>query len=303
MQPANIPWGDILKGGASIFGALNEAKAGRRAGQQATPTPYSVGGPAGGFYVDPRTKQISLSMAANPFASMFNALGASSFANAATAPGSFLFGANPELAEAYKGLFGQGLTDRIGGNLDLLRQAAAPQENRDRLGLDDKLFGRGQLGTSGGAEQLRALGEVQSQADLQRQLAAIGLGRQEALDRFGGAMQAVGQGMGGQRQAFDMGMGAFGGMQGLFSNLIQQGQLGMSGMSGMPWQAAGFAANASQAPWQAGYNILNQSGVFDRLNGFGGGRTPPFFPPLGGGYGAPTVTPPFNFPMPSVGPI
>jgi hypothetical protein len=282
---SGLPWGDIGKGAFSMFGAMNEAKGAKRAAQQATPSPYSVFGPAGGFYVDPRTKQISLNMAANPFASMFNALGASSFANAATAPGQFLHGANPEIAKAYKGLFGQGLTDRIQGQYDLLSQIAAPGENRAALALDDQLFSRGQTGTSGGAEQERAQAEAFSMADLQRQLAATGLGRQEAMDRFGGAMQAVGQGMAGQNQAFNMGMGAFGGMQGLFQNLMNQGQLGMAGMSGAPWQASMGAAQAAQAPWQAGYNVLNQSGIFDKLNGLfkggGGGdaRTPGFFDP------------------------
>jgi hypothetical protein len=56
-------------------------------------------------------------------------------------------------------------------------------------------------------------------------------------------------------------------------------------MSGAPWQASMGAAQAAQAPWQAGYNVLNQSGIFDKLNGLfkggGGGdaRTPGFFDP------------------------
>ena len=171
-----------------------------------------------------------------------------------------------------------------------------------RLGLDDQLFARGQLGTSGGAERFRALQESLNMADLQRQMAAIGMGQNNANTRFGNAMGAVGQGMGAQNQAFNMGMGAFGGLQGLFGNLMQQGQLGVGAGSGTPAGIAQWAAQQQQTPWQAGYNFLNQGGVFDRLNGLGGATsqvpmvsqpnlgpinvgTPPFFPMPSGNFG------------------
>lgn len=264
--------GAAIAAAGAIGGGILSSKGAKSAAKQATPRPYSTFGPAGGFSVDPKTRQIELSMAANPFASMFNALGASSFANAAVAPGQFLHGANSEVANAYRGTFGQGLTGEIQGQLDLLRQAAAPQENRDRLALDDQLFSRGMLGTTGGAERFRALMESQGQNDLQRQLAAVGLGQTNALNRLQGAMGATQQGMAGQQQAFNIGQGAFGGMQGLFQNLINQGQLGLGAASGTPPGIAQWAAQQSQVPYQAGFNFLNQSGVFDRLGGlFGGG--------------------------------
>lgn len=260
----SIPFGDILKGAGSIFGALSESDAAKRAAKAGTPTPFGVQGPAGSFSV--QNGQLNLAAADNPFARLFNAIGGSSLANAATAPGSFLFGADPQIAEAYKGLFGQGLTDRISGQLDLLREAAAPEENRQRLSLDNQLFARGQLGTTGGAERFRALTEAQNQADRQRQLAAIGLGRTEALDRFQGALQGVQQGMAGQNQAFNIGAGSFNGLQGLFQNLLNQGQLGLGAAAGVPPQLAAMQAQASQSPFQAGFNFLNQGGFFDRLN-------------------------------------
>lgn len=283
----SLPWGDIAKGAFSMFGSMQGANAAKKAGQQATPRPYGVAGPAGGMQVDPRTGQLMLSMANNPFAQMFNAMAGPMFANAATAPGSFLHGANPELAKAYQGLFGQGLDKGIKRNLNLLRDAAAPEENRQSMALDDQLFSRGMMGTSGGAERFRALEEAQAQADLQRQMQAIGLGRQEAQDRFRGAFDAIGQGMGNQQQQFGLGMGAFGGMQGLFQNLMNQSQLGIGAMSGMPPEMAMYQAQASQQPWMAGYNALNQGGVFDRLNNLW--RTPPIMPPSGPGSYDPSI--------------
>lgn len=273
-----FPFAALIPAIASLAGGVMQSRGADAAAKAGTPNPFSVFGPAGGMFVNPNTRQLQLSMANNPFAQMFNALGASGLANAATAPGSFLYGANPEVAEAYKGLFGQGLTDTIQSQLDLLRAEAAPEENRQRLGLDDQLFSRGMLGTTGGAERFRALTEAQGQADLRRQISATELGRQAALDRFGGALQGVGQGMAGQLQNFNIGQGAFGGLQGLFQNLIQQAGLGVGAQSGVPPQLAMYQAQANMAPYQAGFNFLNQSGIFDRLGSLFGG---------GGGGGAP----------------
>ena len=276
-------WGSLISGGlklgAELLGSNKSSKSASAAAAAATPTPYGVQGPAGGFAVDPNTQQIQLSMAQNPFAQIFNSLGASSFANAAVAPGQYLYGVNPEVAAAYQGTFGQGLTSEIQSQLDLLRQAAAPEENRARLGLDDQLFARGQLGTTGGAERFRALQESMNQADLQRQLSAVGMGQTNALNRLQGATGATQLGMGQQLQNFNIGQGAFGGLQGLFNNLMQQGQLGVSAGGGTPAGIAQWAAQQAQGPYQAGYNFLNQSGAFDKLGSWLGGL-------FGGGSGA-----------------
>jgi hypothetical protein len=80
-------------------------------------------------------------------------------------------------------------------------------------------------------------------------------------------------------------MGAFSGLQGLFQNLMNQSNLGIGAMAGMPPELAMYQAQASQQPYMAGYNILNQSGIFDRLNTLfqpkpsGGGQPPGYFDP------------------------
>jgi hypothetical protein len=281
----SLPWGDIAKAGFQLFGSMQGSDAAKKAGQQATPRPYGVLGPAGGMGVDPRTGQLMLSMANNPFAQMFNAMAGPAFANAATAPGSFLHGANPELAAAYQGTFGQGLTQGIQGNLNLLRQAAAPQEQQAFNQFQDSIFAKTGGSTSGDTERLGRFQESMNAADLNRQIQAIGLGRQEASDRFQNAFTAIGQGMNNQNQQFNLGMGAFGGMQGLFGNLINQSNLGIGAMSGMPPELAMYQAQMSQQPYMTGYNLLNQSGIFDRLNGLfqpkpsGGGQPPGYFDP------------------------
>lgn len=265
----SLPWGDIAKFGMSLFGSDRAAGRARDAAVATRPVPYSVFGPAGGFQVDPRTNQIMLSPAANPFGTMFNAMGMGAFANAATAPGSFMYGVTPEVAEAYKGTFGQGLTDSIQSNLNLLRSAAAPQENQQNLSLDNQLFSRGQLGTTGGIERFKALQEAHGAADINRQIQAIGLGRDEANQRFQNAMLGTNLGMSQQMQNFNIGAGAFSGLNQLFSNLMQQGQLGVGAGAGQNPTAAMMNAQAQGGPFQSLYNFLNQSGGFDWLNGGG----------------------------------
>lgn len=272
-MPQAIP--AIVGAGVGIYGANKQAKAAKQAAKATASNPYGVTGPAGSVTVDRNGRTINLSQGDNPFAQVFQALGLGSLGNAAAAPNQFLNGANPELAEAYKGLFGQGLTDRIQGNYDLLSQIAAPGEQRAKVGLEDQLFSMGQSGTSGGAEHFRALQEALSQADLQRQASAVGLGRQEALDRFTGASGAVQQGMAGQLQNYNIGAGSFGGLQQLFQNLLQQAGLGVGAGGGQAPGAAMYAAQAAGAPYQAGYQFLQNSGAFDAL-----GRA------IGGAFGA-----------------
>lgn len=89
--------------------------------------------------------------------------------------------------------FGNGLFTQMGdGSLDtlrddqlaLLRQLSQPYEDRQRAQLDQNLFNRGQLGSTGGALQSRALTESQGTADLQRQLQSIGLAQNERQSLF-----------------------------------------------------------------------------------------------------------------------
>lgn len=283
-----MTWGGIAAGAGAVIGGVMSSNSAKKAAKSATPVPYSVSGPAGNVNVDRHNQQISMQLDPNnPFAALFQSLGLGALGRAGNMQDQFLNGANPEVANAYRGMFGQGLTSEIQNQLGLLRSAAAPEENRQRLGLDDTLFGRGMLGTSGGAERYRAQEEAFGQADLERQLAAVGLGQTNASNRFQAALGATGQGMNAQNQQFQMGQGAFGGLNQLFQQLIQQANVGTGAASGTPQGIAQYAAQQSQAPYQTAFNFLQQSGL---LSPRGGGYSG--VPGLGVSYGAPTVTAP-----------
>ncbi len=271
-----MSWGGIAAGAGAIIGGVMSKKGADKAASKGTPKPYGVSGPGGGMRVDPKTGQLQLYQSNSPYQSLFNNMAGAAFGRVNGAPDQFLYGADPEIAEAYKGLFGQGLTNNIQNQYDLLSQIAAPGEQRARVGLDDNLFSKGQLGTTGGAERFRALEEALGMADLQRQKEAVGLGRQEAMDRFVGATGGVQQGMGAQMQNLNVGQSAFGGLQQLFSQMMQQAQLGVGAASGTPPALAMYQAQAGMAPYQAGYNFLQNSGAFDKLGswlgGLGGGQ-------------------------------
>ncbi len=292
-----MSWGAVVGAGVGLVGSAISGNKAKKAAKSTKPTPYAVSGPAGQMGV--HKGQLSLEQGNNPFAQVFRNLGLNQLRGVGQMPDQFLYGADPELAKAYEGLFGQGLTDRIQGQYDLLSQIAAPGERRDSQALDDLMFSRGMSGTTGGAERFRALEEAQSMADLQRQAQAVGLGRQEALDRFTGAQGAIGQGMGSQLQQFNIGQGAFGGSQQLLQNLFQQAGLGIAAGGGQAPGAAVYAAQAQSAPYQAAANFLQNSGLLN----FGGYQSAPIY----SGGGAPMVNQPsgpinipgVGMPMPS----
>jgi hypothetical protein len=58
--------------------------------------------------------------------------------------------------------------------LQQLRDQAAPDANRQAVALRDRLFGRGTLGSTGGAAEQEAFLNSQNQADLQCQMTAFG---------------------------------------------------------------------------------------------------------------------------------
>ena len=236
------------------------------------PVPWSTTGPAGSTQVNKRTRQISFAQdTSNPFYQLFNQLGPEFFANALGMSGEMFGGADPEVAAAYEGLFGQGLTDRIGENYNLLNQMAEPDEMSAFRSLADNLYSRTGLSTTGDADKMAAFERTRSQADLGRQLQAIGLGRDEAGTRFEAAMKAAGLGQAEQFQQFGFGQEAFGGLQQLFQNLIQQAGIGTQTPVG--------AAQPRGLGWQAGMNFLNNSGLFSGLSNLGRGSqiTPPTF--------------------------
>jgi hypothetical protein len=132
------------------------------------------------------------------------------------------FGALPGTAEAARAQ-----------QLGLLREQAAPFEERAFQNLQQNLFSTGRLGTTGGALQTEAFARGLGQADIQRQLVAGGEGRaagtfglQQAQGFLGG-----GSGLAGLAESLLSGAGSrFQGLAGLTGNLqsqLFQNQLGL----------------------------------------------------------------------------
>lgn len=288
-----MAWGAVAAAGIGALGSVLGAKKSK----PKAPTPWSTFGPAGSSSVNKKTKKITFAQdTSNPFYQLFNQLGPEFFANALGTGDEPFGGVDPEVLAAYEGLFGQGLTDRIASQYDLLTQMAAPEEQRAFNRNADALFARTGLSTSGDADKMARFMEMQQQADLQRQLAAVGLGRDESLSRFEGAMKAAGLGQAGQAQQFGFGMSTFGGLQDLFGNLMRQASIGTATPVSQP--------SAGGQGWMAGMNFLNNSGLFDALGRMGqsssvypGGMVPMVSQP---NLGFPSVTPPSSFPMPQV---
>ena len=271
-----LPWGAIgswlgnnagtlINAGMSIYGANAGKKATERAVQQATPTPYSGSSMFGTTQFDPKTKQFSINPATNPFSQMFNTGGTAMLGNAYSAPGSAYYGAAPEIVSAANALHGPAQDAEAADRYSTLTQLAAPESRRMFQRLEDNLFARGQMGTSGGGEHYRGYYEAQNQADLQRQLASQDWAQQRALSRFQTAQSAVGTGMQAQNQNYNIGAGSFGGIMQLFQNLLQQGNMGVGAGAGTPGAVALAGANAQTRPLEAGLGFLNESGAFDAL--------------------------------------
>ncbi len=178
--------------------------------------------------------------------------------------------------------------DRLGAidptqQLNLFRKMAAPFEEQQRLGLENRLFAQGLMGAStvddpGGAR--RSLFDAQAQADLMRQTQAVDWAnreRQQALNQYGmlqgmrqqeAAQDLAGygalQGLESQRRASMLGqLGIIPGMEmGLFSPAMGFGQLGASGQQA--------AASAIMQGNMATQNFLG-SVLGGGLMGFGAG--------------------------------
>lgn len=280
--------------GTSLWGAHKGSKAAKRAARQATPVPYGTNSMYGTTTVDPRTKQLGFNMAQNPFAAILNAGGLQSFGNAFAAPSQAYWGAAPEIADAARGMFGPQLEQAAAERFGLLNQLALPGEQRQTNSLLDRLNAMGRLGGTGGATEQQALAEAQSQAELQRQLAAQDWAMNRAQNRFTSALQAVGAGQAQQQQGFQMGLGSMGGISDLFKNLLAQSQQGVAaGAAGAtPGDMAAGAANASMGGTNAIGNFLNNSGVFDAIGGWLGGK-------MGGGTLSPVNVTAQPLPVPS----
>jgi hypothetical protein len=137
---------------------------------------------------------------------------------------------NPFQAALQQQLFGgaqgqfadaaQGFGDYRQNTLDLLRQQAAPEEERAFANLNQNLFSTGRMGTSGGALQTEAFARGLGQADLSRQLMA----GQEARNAQTQAL-SVGTGLAGQGNALQgMQNEILQGAMSRFGSLAQLGQ-------------------------------------------------------------------------------
>lgn len=280
-----IPWasigtwlgnnaGNLINLGSQFIGQNQQTKAVEAAAKAATPIPYSGESFMGTTTFNPNTKSFQIGAAQNPFAQLFNIGGVQSLANAYSAPGSAYWGAAPELATAAREMGGAAQAAEAQNRYNILTGLAKPEENRMFQRLENNLFARGQMGTSGGGEHYRGFYEAQNRADLERQLASQDWAQSRGMARFNTALGAVGSGQAGQVNTFNMGTGSFGGIQNLFQALMSQANTGIGAGAGTPSQLAAMVAENKVAPWQMGADFLKESGAFDALGRWIGSKLP-----------------------------
>lgn len=138
--------------------------------------------------------------------------------------------------------------DIANNQLGLMRDLAAPQEERAANSMLQRMFSMGQMGGTAGARNIEAFAQGQSNADMERQLAAqqFAEGLYRGDQQFGLNQAQLGQGllgMGYQGQTNDLsrqlGMGYLGqGMLGQSGGFAQQGLEGAINQSEMGNQRA-----------------------------------------------------------------
>ena len=174
---------------------------------------------------------------------------------------------NPFQAALQQSLFGgagqqfadaaQGFGDYRNQTLDLLRQEAAPQEERAFANLNQNLFSTGRMGTSGGALQTEAFARGLGQADLQRQLMAGQEARNAQTQALSVGTGLTGQGLGlqeMQNQILQGSLGRFNTMSQLASALSNQRQ--QQAFQGAQYGTSlfGLGAQAQTSP----YDVLQK---------------------------------------------
>jgi hypothetical protein len=230
----------VIGAGTSLYGAHKQSKAAKAAAASTKPNPYTTNSQYGS--VVNQNGQLNFNQAANPFSQMFNVGGLQQAANAFSAPGQAYYGAPQEVVQAAQGTMN---TDQdAAGRLEMLRNMAAPESNRQALALRERLFGRGTLGSSGGAAEQRAFLDAENQADLGRQMTSVDWANQRAQSRFQNALSATGFGANLQQNAFNQATAAQSASQSPFSLLLQQGGLGVSAGGGVAPAAAMASAQA-----------------------------------------------------------
>ncbi len=176
-----------------------------------------------------------------------------------------LFGAN-----AQAGLMGQAQDflsqaqdfDSVYNNqLGLLRESARPGEERAGAQFLERMYGSGNIGTTGGARNAAEFNLGLERADIDRQLQAHGLSTQRQNQLFNQSMGLFGQaqGMGAlQDQLFGNALSRFQGINQMASDMSQQrfqNNMGLGGMLTQIGQTAGLMPFQQQA---AAMGLLGQ---------------------------------------------
>jgi len=171
----------------------------------------------------------------------------------------------------------QGIYDQ---QLGVLRQGAAPQQQRNFNNLQDRLFSQGLLGggTSATGEAMRGFFEAQNSQDLGFQNQAFGNAMQQQQFMQGLGSQQMGMGSGLEQQLFQQmlgsiqqnqqaGMGRLGAAQGLlgfggdlFSQQFGSGVQGLQGLLGL----GQFGLDTARSPYELQAGLLSGSGAHSR---------------------------------------
>lgn len=150
--------------------------------------------------------------------------------------------------------------------LALLRQQAAPQEERDFARLQDNLFATGRSGTSGGGLMMESFAKGLGQADLSRQLAASGEGRAAQQAQLG-----LGTSLASQQDALlGNAMNRFGSMTNLSQNLGQDRFTRTSDIANRNFERAGDLLTAAPQFLQQQFEQSQLGNIGSALNSIGG---------------------------------
>lgn len=302
-----------LSAGTQILGGLLKGKSEKKAA--AAMNPWNVQGMFGQAQFDPNTRQATFNadrftqgarnMLGENVQNMFGGGGYSPFLNFAQGlgndqlPGLFqgyqqMLGQNMDPAfQQYQqqmgqaqGIANQDLQGMMDQRLGLLRQQAAPHEQQQYNSLQNRLFGQGRLGSTGGQGEVTAFARGLGEADLGRQLASQQLGIQaqnQNLAQAGLLSELAGTGFANALNYNDIGvnraaqrmqnaMGLFGFGNDLNANLQQQGLAGLQGMMGIDTNAMNAMAlgkNLSGSAQQA--QMMSGSPLGSALTGLGTG--------------------------------
>lgn len=315
----NTALGDWLGVGASALGGALQARSEGQAAESMNPwninglfgsAAFDPGSRTASFTADPLTAALRAQLGqsaqgflggagTNPFLQFSQGLGNEAlpglFGGVQNALGNLPSGAfdafQSQMGDA-RNIASQDVNGLINNRLSLLRQQAAPQEEQAYNSLQQKLFGQGRLGSTGGANQMQAFARGLGEADLSRQLAAQGLGLQaqgmnlnqagmlsglagqnfsaalnyndiganRAMQRMQNAMNLFGFGNQLQQQQMQSGIGGLTGLMGLDQNMMNSVALGRN--IAAPWQQAQLGSSSPLAGLLGG--IGRMAGLYDK---------------------------------------